>query len=75
MSDIALFIILVLIAVSMLVVLVILFCSFMVSGECSRKEEQEEIIRKLEGQEQKLDDYNLEEDLVYDDDFVKKEDK
>ena len=51
----------------------ILWSACKVSNNCSRKEEQEETIRRLEGKEYMLDDYRLEDDLVYDDDFVKKE--
>ena len=55
--------------------LLILWFSCKVSGSYSRKEEQEEARRKLEGQEQKLDDSNWQDDLVYDEEFIKKEDK
>ena len=54
--------------------LLILWCACKVSSNCSRKEEQEEVKRKLEGQEYKLDDSNWQDDLVYEDEFVKKED-
>ena len=63
------------IAIFVLFILIALYGSCKVSGKCSRKEEQEEARRKLEGQEQKLDDSNWQDDLVYDEEFIKKEDK
>ena len=54
--------------------LFIILCACRVSAEASRKEEQEEAIRRIKGQEQKLDDSNWQDDLVYDETFVKKED-
>ena len=58
----------------LIIFLLILWCACKVSSNCSRKEEQEETIRRLNGQEQKIDDNNWLDDLTYDDDFVKKED-
>lgn len=57
-----------------LVFLVIIYCACKVSGYCSRKEEQEEAIRRIEGKEYMLDEYNIEDDFTYDETFVKKED-
>lgn len=56
-----------------LVVLGFLWCCCIVSAEASRKEEQKEAIRRIKGQEQKLDDSNWQDDLVYDDEFIKKD--
>ena len=55
-------------------VLIFLYGCLKTSGECSKKEEQE-LLKKLSDKEYILDDYRLEEDLVYDDEFVRKEDK
>ena len=55
--------------------MIFLYCCLKTSSECSKEEEQKEAIRRLNGKEYKLDDYNLEDELVYDDDFVRKEDK
>lgn len=73
MSDILLFTLFIIISLLAFLLLVFMVCGCQVSGECSRKEEQEEAMRKLEGQEYKLDDSNWQDDLVYDDEFVKKE--
>ena len=56
-------------------VLIFLYGCLKTSGECSKKEEQEEMLKRLSGKEYMLDDYRFEEDLVYDDEFVRKEDK
>ena len=62
------------ITIFVLFILIPLYGSCKVSGKCSRKEEQEEAKRKLSGKEYMLDDYRIEDDLVYDDEFVKKAD-
>ena len=54
--------------------LFIILCACRVSAEASRKEEKEETIRRLEGKEYMLDEYNIEDDFTYDETFVKKED-
>ena len=75
MSDILLFTLFIIISILAFLLLVFILCGCKVSGECSRKEEQEETIRRIKGQEQKLDDSNWQDNLIYDDEFVRKEDK
>ena len=73
--NIGIFICFLLITIGSFTLLAFIICSCKASGNCSRKEEQEETLRKLSGKEHMIDDYNLEDELVYDDEFVRKDNK
>ena len=71
--NIGIFICFVLIAIGTFTLLVFIICSCKVSGNCSREEEA--YIPKHLDPKDLDDEIKWEDDFVYDDEFVKREDK